>query len=173
MVSKNNFISGVVPLGRLLGRFWCAKPFYDINMRPKCPQSAPGAANYSKNDPKGRQKCKKLLKQCHPLVTWPSFVEWNFQTTETSKLEPNHWQQASESIKGPADCAKRLQLTIKWNNLINVFPGLLNTIGTLLDRSRVILQKVKKSRKWGPHGPRGDHGPGPQGPWAQQKRKNS
>ena len=40
------------------------------------------------------------------------------------------------------------------------FPGLLNTIGTLLDRSRTILQKVKKCQKWGPHGPQ-------KGPWAR------
>ena len=65
------------------------------------------------------------------------------------------------------------ELNIKWNNLIKGFPGLLNTIGTLLDRSRVILQKVKKSRKWGPHVPQGDHGPGPQGPWAPKKQRNS
>ena len=30
-----------------------------------------------------------------------------------------------------------------------LFPGLLNTIGTLLDRSQVILQKVKKSQNMG------------------------
>ena len=55
--------------------------------------------------------------------------------------------------------------------MIKGFPGLINTIGTLLDRSRVILQKVKKTRKWGPHGPQGDHGPGPQGPWAQKNKE--
>ncbi len=34
-----------------------------------------------------------------------------------------------------------------------------------------MLHKVKKSRKWGAHGPRGDHAPGPQGPWAQKKQR--
>ena len=51
------------------------------------------------------------------------------------------------------------ELNNKWNKLIKGFPGLLNTLGTLLDRSQTIKQIFKKSRKMeGPMGPRG-HGP--------------
>ena len=47
-------------------------------------------------------------------------------------------------------------LNNKWNKLIKGFPGLLNTIGTLLDRSQTIKQIFKKSQKMkGPMGPRG------------------
>ena len=45
---------------------------------------------------------------------------------------------------------------MKWNNLIKGFPGLLNTLGTLLDRSQTIKQIFKKCQKMkGPMGPRG------------------
>ena len=48
------------------------------------------------------------------------------------------------------------ELNIKWNNLIKGFPGLLNTIRTLLDRSQTIKQIFKKCQKMkGPMGPRG------------------
>ena len=48
-----------------------------------------------------------------------------------------------------------------------MFPGLLNTIGTLLDRSRTILQKVKKSRKWGQQISQMGAPWAPGGPWAR------
>ena len=54
------------------------------------------------------------------------------------------------------------------------FPGLLNTIGTLLDRSQVILKKVKKSQSWGPHGAPGGQwarAPGTLGPKKQRIMK--
>ena len=55
------------------------------------------------------------------------------------------------------------------------FPGLPNTIGTLLDRSLAILQTFKKSEKWGgPWAPGAlDHGSGPHGPGPKQKQRNS
>ena len=64
------------------------------------------------------------------------------------------------------------ELNIKWNSLIKGFPGLLNTIGTLLDRSWTVLQKVKKSEKWGgPMGPGGTMGPGPRDPGPKKTKK--
>ena len=60
---------------------------------------------------------------------------------------------------------------MKSTNLIKGFPGLLNTIGTLLDRSRTILQKVNKSEKWGaPWAPGGTMGPGPRGLGPKKQR---
>ena len=51
------------------------------------------------------------------------------------------------------------KLNNKWNNLIKGFPGLLNTPGTRLDRSRTIKQDFKKCRKMmGPMTP-GNLGP--------------
>ena len=48
------------------------------------------------------------------------------------------------------------ELNIKRNKLIKGFPGLLNTPGTLLDRSQTIKQIFKKCQKMkGPMGPRG------------------
>ena len=41
------------------------------------------------------------------------------------------------------------ELNIKRNNLINGFPGLLNTLGTLLDRSQTILQFFKTCKQLG------------------------
>ena len=50
---------------------------------------------------------------------------------------------------------------MKPDNLIKGFPGLLKTIGTLLDRSQTIKHIFKKSQKMEGHmGPRG------LGPWA-------
>ena len=51
------------------------------------------------------------------------------------------------------------ELNIKWNNLITGFPGLLNTPGTLPDRSQPIKQNFKKCQKMeGPMTP-GNLGP--------------
>ena len=48
------------------------------------------------------------------------------------------------------------ELNNKWNKLIKGFPGLLHTLGTLLDRSQTIKQIFKKCQKLkGPMGPRG------------------
>ena len=45
---------------------------------------------------------------------------------------------------------------MKWNNLIKGFPGLLNTPGTLLDRSQTIKHIFKKCQNMkGPMGPMG------------------
>ena len=55
------------------------------------------------------------------------------------------------------------ELNNKWNQLIKGFPGVLNTLGTLLDRSQTIKQKFNKiSTNEGSHGP--------QGPWAQNHK---
>ena len=45
---------------------------------------------------------------------------------------------------------------MKSNNLVKGFPGLLNTLGTLLDRSQTIKQILKNVKNTkGPMGPRG------------------
>ena len=61
---------------------------------------------------------------------------------------------AIQKNKGFEKCS--FELNMKQNNLIKGFPGVLNTLGTLLDRSRTIKYIFKKTPKMeGPIGPRG------------------
>ena len=40
-LQKGDFISGVAPLGAVLGHVWCPKPFFDLKNEPIAPTSGP------------------------------------------------------------------------------------------------------------------------------------
>ena len=62
--------------GALLGHLWGPSPFLNTENEPKVP---PGAANYSKSDPKEAQKCKKWLQKCPWKPEWTqSELLWQF-----------------------------------------------------------------------------------------------
>ena len=56
-LQKGEGISGVAPLGAVLGHVWCPKPFFDPKNEPIAP---PGTENYSKNDPEGGKHTRKV-----------------------------------------------------------------------------------------------------------------
>ena len=63
-----------------------------------------------------------------------------------------------------------IELNIKWNDLIKGLPGVLNTLGTLLDRSQTIKHIFKNKHKM--KGPMGPMGLGPKNHKFTKKHKN-
>ncbi len=57
-LQMGEFISGVVPLWRLLGHFWRPKPFFDPNKEPTAPPKCPWGPKVAQ---KLSQQYKKIL----------------------------------------------------------------------------------------------------------------